>query len=107
MKASWTGGLLLALAVGLVAGLMISHRVAPAAARDEDRPQISSEPGRFRVVESEFRNLIVTDNKTNTLYFYTIDKGKEPGDELKLRGSIDLNQVGQPVLKPRTHKVDK
>jgi len=40
----------------------------------------------------------------NTLYFYTIDQGKEIGSELKLRGTIDLNQVGKPVIKPATVK---
>jgi hypothetical protein len=34
------------------------------------------------------------------LYFYTIDKGKEIGSELKLRGQVDLKQVGKPIIKP-------
>jgi hypothetical protein len=56
--------------------------------------------GRYSVTESQGHNLIVTDNKTNTLYFYTVDKDKEVGSELKLRGTMDLNQVGQPTIKP-------
>jgi hypothetical protein len=59
---------------------------------------------RYSVVETEAHNLIVTDNKTNTLYFYTIDKDKEVGSELKLRGSIDLNQVGKPAITPTKGK---
>jgi hypothetical protein len=51
--------------------------------------------------------LIVTDNATNTLYFYTIDKDKEIGSELKLRASLDLNQVGKPVIKPTTVKANR
>ncbi len=57
-------------------------------------------PGRFSVVDTEAHNLIVTDNKTNTVYFYTIDKDKEVGSPLKLRGSIDLNQVGKATITP-------
>lgn len=29
---------------------------------------------------------------------YTVDPGKEVGDELHLRGSLDLNNFGKPVL---------
>ena len=53
---------------------------------------------RYTVVSTEGTNLLVTDNGTNTLYFYTIDEGGEPGDDLELRASIDLNKVGQPVI---------
>jgi hypothetical protein len=62
---------------------------------------------RYSVMDTEGHNLIVTDNQTNTLYFYTIDKDKEIGTELKLRGTIDLTQVGKPVIKPSTAKADK
>ena len=58
----------------------------------------------YTVIETEGHNLIVTDNQSNTLYFYTIDKDKEVGSELKLRGTVDLTQVGKPVIKPTTHK---
>jgi predicted lipoprotein with Yx(FWY)xxD motif len=61
----------------------------------------------YTVVATEGHNLIVTDNHSNTLYFYTIDKDKEVGAELKLRGSVDLNQAGKPEIKPTTHKIDK
>lgn len=62
---------------------------------------------RYTVVMTEGHNLIVTDNQANTLYFYTIDREKEIGSELKLRGSVDLNQVGKPEIKPTTHAVPK
>jgi hypothetical protein len=103
MKAHWTGALLLALAAGLVAGLLVSHHTATAvgAAREEGS---AGGGARYNVVETEGHNLIVTDNKTNTLYFYTVDKDKEVGSELKLRGSLDLSQVGESVLKPKTAK---
>jgi hypothetical protein len=54
---------------------------------------------RYTVIDTEGHNLIVTDNQSNTLYFYTIEKDKEIGSELKLRGRIDLNQVGKPEIK--------
>ena len=56
---------------------------------------------RYSVLDSEGHNLIVTDNQTNTLYFYTIDKDAKIGSEMKLRGSVDLTQVGRPVIRPK------
>ena len=59
---------------------------------------------RYTVVATEGHNLIVTDNHNNELFFYTIDQNAEIGSELKLRGRIDLTQVGKPEIKPTTHK---
>jgi len=56
---------------------------------------------RYNVVATEGHNLIVTDNSTNTLYYYTIEREKPIGSELHLRGTVDLTQVGKPVIKPR------
>jgi uncharacterized protein (TIGR03000 family) len=58
----------------------------------------SDGPG-YSVGDTEASNLIVTDNRRNTLFFYTIDKDQEVGSPLNLRGSIDLTQVGKPVVK--------
>jgi hypothetical protein len=55
---------------------------------------------RYTVVDTDATNLMVVDNTTNTLYFYTEDPGKEVGEDLHLRGSIDLSQVGKPVIAP-------
>jgi hypothetical protein len=97
MNANWKNRLSVALvATVVVVALIALARLQPArAARDE-----ASSGLRYIVVETEGHNLIVTDNKSNTLYFYTIDKDKDIGSDLKLRGSIDLNQVGQPSIKP-------
>jgi hypothetical protein len=62
---------------------------------------------KYTVVDTEGTNLLVTDNSTNTMYYYTVDPDKTVGDELKLRGSIDLNEVGKPVMKPKHHKSEK
>jgi uncharacterized protein (TIGR03000 family) len=53
----------------------------------------------YSVGIAEGNNLIATANRNNTLLFYTIDKGQDVGAPLKLRGSIDLAQVGKPVVK--------
>jgi hypothetical protein len=57
--------------------------------------------GKYTVVDTEGTNLVVVDNAKNTLYFYTVDPGKEVGDDLHLRGTIDLNHVGKAVLKSK------
>ena len=56
---------------------------------------------RYTVIDTDASNLIVLDNGSNTVYFYTEDPGREVGDELHLRGSLDLNDVGKPVLRPK------
>lgn len=59
---------------------------------------------KYNVIETEGTNLLVTDNSTNTLYFYTVDPDKAPGEELKLRGTVDLTEVGKSAIKPKIHK---
>jgi hypothetical protein len=61
---------------------------------------------RYSVIDTEGHNLIVTDNQSNTLYFYTIDKDAKIGSDLKLRATVDLTQVGKPVIKP-TKTIDE
>ena len=60
---------------------------------------------KYTIVDTEGTNLLVVDNSTNTLYFYTVEPGKEVGDDLHMRGSLDLNEVGKSVLRPK--KADK
>jgi hypothetical protein len=99
MNASWKTRLPLAAVAGLVLiALIVAARSQPVRAERDAGP--ASGP-RYSVVETQAHNLIVTDNQTNTLYFYTIDKDKPIGSELKLRGSLDLTKVGDPVLKPK------
>jgi hypothetical protein len=98
MNASWKNrSLVAAVAVLVVAGLIGLSRLQPVQAAREDAPLTGP---RYSVIETEAHNLIVTDNKNNTLYFYTIDKDKEVGSELKLRGTIDLSQVGKTAITP-------
>lgn len=98
MNATWKTWMPPAVVAGLVVIALIftAHSQPVQAQRDA---KLTSGP-RYSVVETQAHNLIITDNQTNTLYFYTIDKEKPIGSELKLRGSIDLNKVGEPVIKP-------
>lgn len=61
----------------------------------------------YTVVMTEAHNLLVTDNASNKLYFYTIDKDKPVGSPLKLRASVDLAQVGEEEIKLTPHNVEK
>jgi hypothetical protein len=102
MNATWKTRMPLAVFAGLVViALVVTARSQPVRAERAAGP--TSGP-RYSVVETEAHNLIVTDNQTNILYFYTIDKDKPIGSELKLRGSIDLNKVGEPAIKPKKTK---
>src|SRR5262249_58139387 len=94
--------LAVALVFGLGLGLGLGLNRGPTAfAQGEKR---GAAMGRYTVVESEGTNLLVTDNQTNIFYFYTVDKDQPPGSDLKLRGTADLTQVGQPVIRPRVFK---
>jgi hypothetical protein len=102
MNATWKNRLPLVLVAALVVVAVLGWtRAVPALAERGEGPVTGP---RFNVVDTEASNLIVTDNKTNMLYFYTIDKDKEIGADLKLRGTIDLNQVGKPVITPMKTK---
>jgi hypothetical protein len=80
-------------------------QLQPARAQKEGDSVATGGP-HYTVVATEGHNLIVTDNQKNELYFYTIDQDKDIGSDLKLRGHIDLNHVGKPVIKPFTHKAE-
>jgi hypothetical protein len=64
-------------------------------------PAAGAVGAKYTIVDTEGTNLLVVDNSTNTLYYYTVDPGKEVGDDLKLRGTVDLNEVGKDVIKPK------
>ena len=102
-------GLVVALVFGMVVGaFLVGSYAPPAFSRAE--PGAGGAGGgcaHYDVVQTEAHNLIVTDNQTNTLYFYTIDKDKEIGTELRLRGTVDLTQVGKPIIKPKHNRAEK
>jgi hypothetical protein len=102
MNANGSNRIILIAVLGLSA-VIATTRLQPVQAQRDAAPA----GHRYSVVETEGHNLIVTDNQTETLYFYTIDKDKEIGTELKLRGSVDLKQVGKPIIKPTKPKETK
>jgi hypothetical protein len=61
----------------------------------------------YTVVMTEGHNLLVTDNGTNKLYFYTTDKDKPIGSPLKLRAEVDLTKVGEQEIKITPHNLEK
>jgi hypothetical protein len=95
----WKRGLLVAVAVGLLAGVVLTLSLGQPALAEGDGAKGAAGGPRYSVIDTEAHNLIVTDNRTNTLYFYTIDKDQQVGAELKLRGSVDLNQVGKATIR--------
>jgi hypothetical protein len=118
MRRGFTLGAVAALAVGLgIVGYVSTRPAATAGQQPVAQPAIQpgGQPGarpdagvpKYTVVDTEGTNLLVVDNAKNVLYFYTCDQGKSAGDPLKLRGSIDLNQVGQPSIKPRGQPTDE
>jgi len=91
------------LLVGIAVGLFLYQASSGNALATQGKGGMSASP-RYDVVHTEGNNLIVTDNQKNTLYFYTIDKDQPIGSPLHLRGSLDLTQVGGPVLTPTKTK---
>jgi hypothetical protein len=105
MNANWKNRMPWAVAAAvLLLGLIVMARWQPAQAAEGNGAVTGP---RYTVVDTEGHNLIVTDNKTNTLYFYTIDRDAKIGSELKLRGKVDLKQVGKKVIGPETISGDK
>jgi hypothetical protein len=72
-----------------------------------DQQSSASAATHYSVVMTEGHNLLVTDNASNTIYFYTIDKDKPIGSPLKLRASLDLTKVGQQEIEITKHNLEK
>jgi hypothetical protein len=105
MNASWKNRVALAgIAALALAALLVAVAWQPAQAGRGGSPGPFP---RYSVLDSEGHNLIVTDNKTDTLYFYTIDKDARIGSDLKLRGTLDLKQVGKSTIRPTKTKHEK
>ncbi len=100
MNQTWNRILLASIVVLSIGALTFMSRLPSVVAQGRDAA--TTGPAHYTVVETQGHNLLVTDNATNTLYFYTVDKGEPVGSELKLRGSVDLNSVGKPSIKPTT-----
>jgi hypothetical protein len=105
MNASWKVRIPMAVTAILAAvALVVSVCRQPAQAQ---REKASTSGPHYTVVMTEGHNLIVTDNHKNILYFYTVDRDAPIGSDLKLRGQLNLTQVGKKVLKPENVKLRK
>jgi hypothetical protein len=93
MARNWKVGVGLLAAMVLIAFLFSAYPGQSAAQKDMGK-------GSYSVVSTDGAHLIVVDNATGKLYFYAIDKEGKIGDELKLRGHVDLHDVGKPSIKP-------
>jgi hypothetical protein len=87
-------------ALGLALGYFAASSGTQKAIGQPGGPAMTGGP-KYTVVQTDILSALVVDNSTNTVYFYTTEQNAEPGSDLHLRGSLDLNQVGQPVLKPK------
>jgi hypothetical protein len=104
MKKMLPWGALLGLALLVaVAVLLASTRQTALGAKEEAQGTVVH----YSVVMTEGHNLLVTDNATNKLYFYTIDKDAPIGSPLKLRASVDLTKVGQEEIRITPHNLEK
>lgn len=101
MKSNWKLGLGLFAAV-LVVGLALTMNPGQSVAQKD-----AASPGKVTVVSSDGAHIIAVDNTANKLYYYSIDKDGKIGDELKLRATVDLLDVGKPSLKPIDFKPAK
>ncbi len=95
MTKTWTRTILAAVAVAIVIGVALVMFHGPAEAQGKAKDGGGSH---YSVIETNGQNLLVTDNRSNTLYYYSIDKEEKIGAPLKLRASLDLSQVGKPEI---------
>ena len=97
-------GLAVAVLVGIAVGYLLAPPGMPRAigqAPPAGPAGFAAGGPKYTVVETDILTALVVDNSTNTVYFYTVEKDAAPGSDLHLRGSLDLNEVGRPVIKPK------
>lgn len=106
MKKLWQVGVIVGLALVIAVALTVlqGSRQTAFAAGEESK---FTGGAHYTVVATEGHNLLVTDNATNKLYFYTTDKDKPIGTPLKLRASLDLNKVGDEQIQITPHNLEK
>jgi hypothetical protein len=91
MKSALRPTLTLILGIALVLGVVWRMGAA------EEKKAEAAGGARYTVVATDGAHLIVTDNATNRLYYYAIDKDGKIGDALKLRGTVDLTEFRRVV----------
>src|SRR5262249_29343035 len=105
-KASWNRVLAACVVLLAVALIVVWSSDSAFGQRRQGPPQMTS-GAHYTVVMTEGHNLLATDNGTNKLYFYTIDKDQPIGSPLKLRAEVDLGKVGEQEIKITPHNLEK
>jgi hypothetical protein len=98
MKPLFRNASFVALGMALVLGIILSLRAA-----DQGPKQPSGCP-KYTVVTTDGSHLIVVNNSNNKLHFYAVAPEGKIGDDLTLRGTVDLHDVGKEKLTPVTTK---
>src|SRR5262249_53785634 len=101
---NWKSGMAAIVIVLLAAGVLLLSNHGLVQGQDGGK---SGAIPKYTVVETQGHNLLVTDNSTNTIYFYTPDKDAPIGSPLKLRASLDLTKVGEAELKIKDYRTQK
>ena len=102
---NWKSGTLFLLGAIVVAGaLLLTNRES---AQGQGGKGGMGGGSQYSVISTDGAHLIVTDNSAAKLYFYAIDKDSKVGDDLKLRGTVDLRDVGKSSIKPIDAKPQK
>lgn len=104
MSANWKNRMPMVVGITLmVVALIVMNRSHSAPA---ERAEPAGSGPRYTVVETQAFNLLVTDNATNKLYYYTTDKEASIGAPMKLRASLDLAHVGREEIKITAHNLE-
>src|SRR5260370_39295655 len=100
MSLRWKTSIVFAVVAALVGGLVLGMSLSqPAHAGGAGKGAVVAP--RYSGVHTEGTELIVQDNKSDTLCFYTIYAEEKPGAVLQLRGSGELSQTGQAMTAPQ------
>lgn len=104
MIASWKKRMPMVVGAALlVIALIVAARSQTVGAQ---RAETAPSGARYTVIETQGFNLLVTDNAANKLYYYATDKDVPVGSPMKLRASLDLNQVGREEIKITPHNLE-
>jgi hypothetical protein len=104
MSANWKNRMPMVVGITLIVAALIVMNGLHSAQAQRAEP-VGSGP-RYTVIETQGFNLLVTDNATNRLYYYTTDKDASVGSPMKLRASLDLAQVGREEIKITPHNLE-
>src|ERR1700738_1897891 len=102
----WRTGAVAALLIVFAVAMLVAPSIRSTAFGKTVEGTGSAGGAHYTVVMTEGHNLLVTDNASNKLYFYTIDKDKPIGSPLKLRASVEVNKVGDQEIRILPHNLE-